>query len=95
MEEKTNNPWSSVKKWEDFLYFCCPECNEKNQSKGIFIKHVLSIHPMAKMCLESIESEVQLKGTFNVSKLLAAPESCKTFERSSKRSIISLKDPFG
>ena len=59
MEEKTNNPWSSVRKWEEFLYFCCPECNEKNQSKDIFIKHALSIHPMAQICFESIESDVQ------------------------------------
>ena len=66
MEEEINNPWSSMKKWEDFLYFCCPECNEKNQSKGIFIKHVLGIHPMAKIILESIESEVQLKETYKI-----------------------------
>merc|ERR1712223_2220487 len=66
MEEKTNNPWSSVRKWEEFLYFCCPECNEKNQSKDIFIKHALSIHPMAQICFESIESDVQLKETKNI-----------------------------
>ena len=66
MEEKMHNPWSSVRKWEEFLYFCCPECNEKNQSKDIFIKHALSIHPMAQICFESIESDVQLKETKNI-----------------------------
>ena len=66
MEEENYNPWSSVRKWEEFLYFCCPECNEKNQSKDIFIKHALRIHPLAKMCLESIESEVQLKEMYKI-----------------------------
>ena len=55
-----NNPWS-VQKWEEFLYFCCPECDEKSQSKDHFITHALSIHPMAKICLETIESEIDLK----------------------------------
>ena len=62
-EEKMYNPWSCVKKWEEFLYFCCPECNVKYHKKDIFIKHALSNHPMAKMCLESIKPEVELKDT--------------------------------
>ena len=64
--EKINNPWSSVRKWEEFLYFCCPECNEKNQSKDVFIKHALNIHPMAKLCLQSIKPEVELKETYEI-----------------------------
>ena len=64
--EKINNPWSSVRKWEEFLYFCCPECNEKNQSKDVFIKHALNIHPMAKLCLQSIKPEVELKETYKI-----------------------------
>ena len=26
------NPWT-VENLEEFLYFCCPECDERNQSK--------------------------------------------------------------
>ena len=63
MKEENYNPWSSARKWEEFLYFCCPECNEKSQSKETFIKHALSVHPMAQMCFESIEPDVQLKET--------------------------------
>ena len=37
----------------------------------------------------------QSKNEFNVGKFLAAPESRKSFERFIKRSIISMKDPFG
>ena len=66
MKELTKNPWLSVREWEEFLYFCCPECNEKNQSKDIFIKHALSIHPMAQICFESIESDIQLKETYRI-----------------------------
>ena len=49
-----DNPWL-VTKWEEFLYFCCPECDEKSQSKEDFVNHALSVHPMAKVCLETIE----------------------------------------
>ena len=41
------NPWD-VYNVEEFLYFCCPECDEKNQSKDMFINHALSQHPRAK-----------------------------------------------
>ena len=41
------NPWD-VHKLEEFLYFCCPECDEKNQSKDLFIQHALDEHPKAK-----------------------------------------------
>ena len=54
-----NNPWTSIRKWEEFLYFCCPECPEKHQSKELFIDHALKIHPKAKVCLESIEVPVK------------------------------------
>ena len=59
MSDIIQNPWSE-KKWEEFLYFCCPECNEKSQSKENFINHALSKHPMSKACLEtSIHFEVK------------------------------------
>ena len=54
-----NNPWTSIRKWEEFLYFCCPECPEKHQSKELFIDHALKIHPKSKVCLESIEVPVK------------------------------------
>ena len=40
MDDIEINPWD-VGKVEDFLYFCCPECDEKNQSKDLFIQHAL------------------------------------------------------
>ena len=38
------NPWM-VDKLEEFLYFCCPECDEKSQMKDSFLQHALFTHP--------------------------------------------------
>ena len=40
------NPWF-VNSVEDFLYYNCPECNVKTQSRERFLKHARK-HPMAK-----------------------------------------------
>ena len=37
------NPWA-VGNLEEFLYYCCPECNEKNQSKELFLQHALGTY---------------------------------------------------
>ena len=47
----TSNPWL-VDKLEQFLFFCCPECNEKYQSKETFVLHASNTHPRSKECLE-------------------------------------------
>ena len=41
------NPWSSASKLEDFQYFLCPECNEKEKLKEDFVKHALGQHKLA------------------------------------------------
>ena len=43
------NPWA-VGQLEDFLYFCCPECDVRNQSKELFLQHAIE-HPLAKETL--------------------------------------------
>ena len=53
IEEEEENPWS-VTNLNDFLYFCCPECDERNQSKESFIEHALGEHPKAKEKLPMI-----------------------------------------
>ena len=37
------NPWL-VRSIDEFLYYCCPECDTKDQSKDLFIKHALDKH---------------------------------------------------
>ena len=45
------NPWSVVN-LESFLYYCCPECENRNQSKDEFLKHALGQHPNSKVYLQ-------------------------------------------
>ena len=48
---KTDNPWS-VNKLEEFLHYCCPECEHKYQSKETFVLHAFEKHPRAKEYIE-------------------------------------------
>ena len=43
-EDTKHNPWS-VENLDEFLYFCCPECDNKTQSKTGFINHAYLNHP--------------------------------------------------
>ena len=48
--ENPVNPWV-VAHLEEFLFFCCPECDEKSQSKEYFLEHAIGHHPKAKEVL--------------------------------------------
>ena len=50
----TNNPWA-VEAVEDFLYFCCPECDVRNRTKEEFFQHAFEHHPKSKVCLLRFE----------------------------------------
>ena len=41
----SDNPWSVP--IENFLHFCCPECDSKDKNRESFIQHALENHPMA------------------------------------------------
>ena len=43
----SNNPWN-VTNLDEFLYFCCPECDLRDQSKLQFLQHALEHHPKSK-----------------------------------------------
>ena len=49
----TMNPWA-VNNLKDFLYYCCPECEEKEKSLESFLKHALNHHEKAKQILPNI-----------------------------------------
>ena len=49
----TMNPWA-VNNLKDFLYYCCPECNEKEKSLESFLRHALNHHEKAKEILPNI-----------------------------------------
>ena len=48
-----NSPWL-VNTLEEFLYYCCPECDERDNSKDSFIQHAYEHHPEAKEALEMV-----------------------------------------
>ena len=45
--EMLMNPWA-VGNVEEFLYFCCPECEHRYQSRSDFENHAVNHHPKAK-----------------------------------------------
>ena len=56
---KVQNPWS-VKNLEYFLYFCCPECEIKDKSKEMFIKHALDFHENARKYLIDVQIKTEI-----------------------------------
>ena len=42
------NPWGAVNTLEDFQFYCCPECDLKEQTKDKFVKHALENHTECK-----------------------------------------------
>ena len=53
------NPWF-VENLTEFLYFCCPECDEKNHSEESFLEHALNEHPNAKECLQKFQIKEEI-----------------------------------
>ena len=53
MLQNSQCPWI-VESLEDFLYYCCPECSGRNQSRDDFLQHALKEHPNAKNYLVPI-----------------------------------------
>ena len=37
----------NVESLEDFLYYCCPDCAERKQSRDDFLHHALNQHPVS------------------------------------------------
>ena len=51
------NPWAISTTLKDFLYFCCPECDDKKQSEISFVAHALLKHPKASKYLQKYVNE--------------------------------------
>ena len=43
MQDEIMNPWM-VDDLDDFLHYCCPECEEKCKSKETFVNHAKNKH---------------------------------------------------
>ena len=44
------NPWYVIN-LEDFLFYCCPECDNKTKNPKAFLNHAVTSHPNAKIAL--------------------------------------------
>ena len=51
MDIEFENPWN-VEDLDDFLYYCCPECDLRDQSKIQFLQHALEQHSKSKQCVQ-------------------------------------------
>ena len=55
--EELKNPWI-VENLEEFLYYCCPECDVKSKDTQSFIEHALINHAQAQhLVVVKIEEE--------------------------------------
>ena len=52
--ESKHSPWD-VTSLDDFLFYCCPECDSKHVTKPKFILHAFKQHPEAKDYLGNLE----------------------------------------
>ena len=59
-----DNPWSG--NLDKYLFYCCPECDEKSGSKETFIGHAVKTHPNAQEILGENDSVTKHKGTIHI-----------------------------
>ena len=75
------SPWN-VKSLEDFMYYFCPECEEKNQSRDDFLQHALKQHPIST---EFLFQFLEIKEEFEDSKYIGEINETKiNFNHDSK-----------
>ena len=62
MKIKSESPWS-VEDLSQFLWYCCPECEDRNQSKELFLEHAMIQHPDSQEYLKplNVKDEPELQ----------------------------------
>ena len=56
VDDKTFNPWK-VESIDEFLNYCCPECDTKQKTKADFIVHAIDAHPYSRQYLPLFDFE--------------------------------------
>ena len=64
--EDYNNPWA-INAIEELLFFCCPECEVRDQSEELFIQHALESHPKSKAFLLPFKVKLEYKESMTYS----------------------------
>ena len=76
MDDNHWNPWT-VRNLEEFLFYCCPECDLKNRERSIFLNHILNQHPMAKeLICDTIKKEDENSKVENIDLLYPVKSEC-------------------
>ena len=52
MKIKSESPWC-IENLEELLFYCCPECDEKNANREQFLEHALIAHPQSQEYLQN------------------------------------------
>ena len=73
MKMKSESPWADGN-LEMFLYYCCPQCEVKDQSQVAFLEHALISHPesqeffmpLNEVKLEAIDQECSNESYLNL-----------------------------
>ena len=48
-----SNPWN-VQTLDEFLFYCCPECDNKYVTKSHFVEHALTSHQVSQQYIPSV-----------------------------------------
>ena len=51
------NPWT-VTSLDDFLFYCCPECDDRSVTKSEFVQHAVKNHPRSQNIIDSLHSDL-------------------------------------
>ena len=54
------NPWQ-VSNIEDFLFYCCPECDLKTKDSKNFVIHAQHSHSKSKVLLNEVTKNLEVK----------------------------------
>ena len=60
------NPWN-VKNLDEFLFYWCPECDQKDPSKVTFVQHALDNHPNSREYVVHLAIKKEEFGEFETS----------------------------
>ena len=58
------NPW--LVPWDEFLYYCCPECPEKSKDYDHFFAHAIQYHEQAKVAVGMSDQGQQYQSNHQV-----------------------------
>ena len=86
VKEEGDNPWM-VDQLEEFLYFCCPKCDQKCQMRDDFLKHAMDEHSEVRYT-DSQKHESTLLHMYVMNKFLTVGLHVQqnVFEKNSYRS---------